>query len=55
MSREKLKELWYYIIRTDDGDRYYREVYASDELIHISTTEKEAEEYLSKLVQFIEK
>ena len=54
MSKEELKNLWYYIIRVNDWDRYLREVYASDEVIHISNSEKEAEEYLSKLVEFIE-
>lgn len=55
MSKEELKNLWYYIIRVNDWDRYLREVYASDEIIHIASCEAEAEEYLSKLVEFIEK
>ena len=51
MNREKLRELWYYIIRTDDWDRYYREVYADNEMIFIASSEKEAEEKLEEIIQ----
>jgi len=55
MSKEELENFGYYIIKVQDGDRYLREVYASDEVIHISNTKEEAEEYLNKLIAFIEK
>lgn len=54
MNREQLKELWYYIIRTDDWDRYLWEVYANDELIFIASTEEEAEEKFRKITEFIQ-
>lgn len=48
---EKLKDKWFYIIRTDDGDRYLREVFANDEMVCIATSENEA--YM-KLWEFVE-
>lgn len=48
---ERLKDKWYYIIRTDDGDRYYWEVYAADQLVCIATSSEEA--YM-KLWEFVE-
>lgn len=54
MNEQQLKDLWYYIIRTDDWDRYYWEVYADDEMIYIASHEEEAKEYLKKLTDFIQ-
>lgn len=48
---ERLRERWYYIIRTDDWDRYYREVYANNEMVFIASHEGEA--YM-KLGEFVE-
>jgi hypothetical protein len=49
---ERLREKWYYIVRTDDWDRYYREVYANGEMVFIASWEEEA--YM-KLWEFAEK
>lgn len=38
----------YYIIRTDDWDRYYWEVYLNDKLVYITSRRDEAEEYIEK-------
>lgn len=38
MNEEELKELWFYVIRTDDWDRYLWEVYANNELVSIETS-----------------
>ena len=54
MDKKTMKDLWCYIIRTDDWDRYYWEVYVSDEVIHIASSEEEANEYLNKIINFIE-
>lgn len=54
MSYEQLKELWYYVIRTDDWDRCLREVYADDEVMYICNSEKEAYEKLDKLAQYLQ-
>ena len=43
------EEVKYYIIQTDDWDRYYWEIYANDELIYIASRRTEAEEYIEKL------
>lgn len=48
---ERLRERWYYIIRTDDWDRYYWEVYANNEMVFIASGENEA--YM-KLWEFVE-
>ena len=45
-----LKELWFYIIQTDDGDRYLREVYANDELAYIAGNRETAEEKFNELL-----
>ena len=47
----RLRERWYYIIRTDDWDRYYWEVYANNEMVFIASHEEE--EYM-KLGEFAE-
>jgi hypothetical protein len=39
---ETLKEQWYYVIRTDDWDRYLREVYANNELVDITNSSEKA-------------
>lgn len=49
MTNQELKEIWFYIIRTDDGDRYLREVFANNQLEYISSSEDEAEEKLEEL------
>lgn len=48
---ERLREKGYYIIRTDDWDRYYWEVYANNEMVYIASSENEA--YM-KLGEFAE-
>ena len=48
---ERLKEKWYYIIRTDDWDRYLREVFADNEMVCITSSQDEA--YM-KLWEFVE-
>ena len=48
---ERLKEKWYYVIRTDDWDRYLREVFAGDEMVFIASSSEEA--YM-KLWEFVE-
>jgi len=42
----KMEEEKYYIIQTDDWDRYYWEVYVNDELVYIASHRWEAEEYI---------
>lgn len=44
----KMEEEKYYIIQTDDWDRYYWEVYLNDELVYIGSRRWEAEEYIEK-------
>lgn len=44
----KMEEEKYYIIQTDDWDRYYGEVYLNDELVYIASHRGEAEEYIEK-------
>lgn len=39
----------YYIIRTDDWDRYYYEIFEDNELLHITINSKEAEEFVLNL------
>lgn len=39
---EDLKKQWYYIIRTDDWDRYLWEVYRNNELEFVVGSEQEA-------------
>ena len=48
---DRLREKWYYVIRTDDGDRYYWEVYAEGQMVCIATSSEEA--YM-KLGEFVE-
>lgn len=48
---DRLRERWYYVIRTDDGDRYYWEVYANHEMVVIASSSEEA--YM-KLGEFVE-
>lgn len=49
MSNTELKDLWYYIIKIDDGDRYLYEVYANNELEYIAKSREEAEDKLQQL------
>ena len=39
---EQLKAQWFYVIKTDDWDRYLWEVYANNELATIETSENAA-------------
>lgn len=39
---ERLNKIWYYVIKTEDDDRYVWEVYAKDELVCIATSSEEA-------------
>lgn len=55
MSKEELKNLWYYIIRVNDWDRYLYEVYADNELLFIENTKEKAYDRLTKLAEFIQK
>lgn len=48
---ERLREKWYYIIRTDDWDRYYWEVFADNDMVCIASSQEEA--YM-KLGEFVE-
>jgi hypothetical protein len=48
MKDRKMEEEKYYIIQTDDWDRYYWEVYVNDELVYIASRRGEAEEYIEK-------
>ena len=48
---EKLKKLWYYVIRTDDWDRYLWEVFIKDEMVCIATSSEEAYMKLWEFVQ----
>lgn len=49
MTTQELKDLWFYIIQTDDGDRYLREVYANHQLEYIAPSREDAEEKLEQL------
>lgn len=42
-----MEEVKYYIIQTDDWDRYYYEVYKNDEMVYIASSREEAEEYIN--------
>jgi len=48
---DRLREKWYYIIQTDDGDRYYWEVFANHEMVFIASSSDEA---FMKLGEFVE-
>ena len=47
-NSRKMEEEKYYIIQTDDWDRYYWEVYLNNELVYIASRRGEAEEYIEK-------
>ena len=48
---EQLKAQWFYVIRTDDWDRYLREVYANNELATIESSENRAYCRLWELIE----
>lgn len=48
----KLQEQWFYVIRTDDWDRYLREVYANNELATIESSEQRAFCRLWELIEY---
>ena len=47
---DELRKQWYFVLQTDDGDRYYREVYADGEMVFIASSEEEAYMMLWKIV-----
>ena len=51
MTEEELKEKWFYVIRTDDWDRYYWEVYANNEMVTIESHENMAYCTLGELAE----
>lgn len=46
LKSKKMEDQQGYIIRTDDWDRYYWEVYVNDIMVYIASSREEAEEYL---------
>lgn len=48
---ERLRERWYYVIRTDDWDRYYWEVYANHEMVCLASSSEEAYTKLWELAE----
>lgn len=55
MTEEKLKELGFYVIRVEDGDRYLWEVYADNELMYVENTKEKAYDRLLKLAECLTK
>lgn len=55
MTEEQLKELWYYVLRVDDWDRYLREVYADNELMYVENSEEKAYDRLMVLAKCLQK
>lgn len=49
---DKLREQWFYVIRTDDWDRYYWEVYANNEMVTIESSENRAYCRLWELIEY---
>lgn len=49
MNKSTARENWFFIIPTDDGDRYLREVFANWELDSIETSSEKANEKLEEL------
>lgn len=47
-SSWRMEEKKYYLIQTDDWDRYYWEVYLNNELVYIASRRSEAEEYIEE-------
>lgn len=52
LELQKLKDQWFYVIRTDDWDRYYWEVYANNEMVTIESHENLAYCRLWELVEY---
>ncbi len=50
-EEQQLKELGYYVIKTDDWDRYLWEVFADHELVYIAWCMEEAYCKLWELVE----
>jgi hypothetical protein len=48
---QQLKEQWFYVIRTDDWDRYLWEVYANNEMVTIESSENRAYCRLWELIE----
>lgn len=49
MDKTKAREHWFFIIPTDDGDRYFYEVFAKWELYSIETNSESANTQLEVL------
>ena len=49
---DKLREQWFYVIRTDDWDRYYWEVYANNDMVTIESSENRAYCRLWELIEY---
>jgi hypothetical protein len=52
LELKQLKDQWFYVIRTDDWDRYYWEVYANNEMVTMETSENLAYCRLWELVEY---
>lgn len=55
MTLEELRDQWYYIIKTNDGDRYLREVYADWDLVSVVSSREKAELELNELTKHLYK
>lgn len=49
MNKSKARENWFFIITTDDGDRYLYEVYAKWEMVEICWRSEQANNRLEEL------
>lgn len=49
MDKKTAREEGYFIIPTDDWDRYLWEVFANNDLVHIATSSEEANKMLEEL------
>ena len=49
MNKSTARENWFFIITTDDGDRYLYEVYANWEMYSIEWTSEKANQQLEEL------
>lgn len=49
MDKSTARENWFFIITTDDGDRYLYEVYADGEMYSIEWTSEKANQQLEEL------
>lgn len=49
MNKSKARQNWFFIITTDDGDRYLYEVYARGEMVEICWRSEDANRKLEQL------